>query len=146
MDGVTHGGPGYVAVGSVFYGATRVAAAWTSVDGTVWEREPHNPAVFGRSGIEEMRAVTVDDYGLVAGVGDAWVSGPTVAVVWTNDTWSRSSGVVINPSLLVPTDGPHLIEDPRWFENSNLLIGIVVSVVIAGAVGIGLVRSRQSSH
>ncbi len=146
MEGVTHGGPGFVAGGKVFYGATTVAAAWISADGIVWEREPHDPAVFGRSDFEEMRAVTVDGLGLVVGVGDAEVSSRFVAAVWTNATWAQASGSVMGPTLPVPTDGPHLIDDPRWYENSLLVIGIVVSVVVVGAASIRLVRNRQSGH
>jgi len=96
MNSVTAGGPGLVAVGSVRNdGDSAVAAVWTSVDGIIWSRVPHDGAVFGGSGTiqspqlwQEMKSVTVGGPGLVAVGGHSG----TDAAVWTSVdglTWSR---------------------------------------------------------
>ncbi len=80
MSSVTAGGPGLVAVGSDL---GRVVV-WTSVDGHVWSRVPHDESVFGGA---EMNSVIAGGPGLVA-VGSDWLH----AVVWTSVdgiTWSR---------------------------------------------------------
>lgn len=93
MRGVTAGGPGLVAVGTV----AASAAVWTSPDGIIWTRVRHDPEVFGDSDVEatdraEMLDVATNGPGLVA-VGSA---GPTqsskTAAVWTSPdgiSWSR---------------------------------------------------------
>ena len=81
MFGVTAGGPGLVAVGTV----RGVAAVWTSLDESTWSRVPHSTAVFGRG---EMFSVTVGGPGLVAVGQDN-----DDAAVWTSPdgiTWSRA--------------------------------------------------------
>jgi hypothetical protein len=89
MSSVTVGGPGLVAVGStgtpnaVFLGEADVAV-WTSVDGLVWARVPHEKASLGQG---TMNSVTAGGPGLVA-VGED----KDDAAVWTSVdgfTWSR---------------------------------------------------------
>ena len=88
MESVTIGGPGLVAVGvdSGLY----ASAVWTSTDGLVWQRVPHDGAVFGDGDNKQwMRSVTVGGPGLVA-VG--WDDGRQAAAVWTSVdgiTWQR---------------------------------------------------------
>ncbi|MCH8984663.1 MAG: hypothetical protein IH943_11295 [Acidobacteria bacterium] len=88
MSSVTVGGPGLVAVGSSWDGEedrnVGVAVVWTSPDGVVWSRVPHDEAVFGGS---VMSSVTAGGPGLVA-VGEAGSD----AAVWTSPdgvVWSR---------------------------------------------------------
>jgi hypothetical protein len=91
MTSVTAGGPGLVAVGDDWSGGRGVAAVWTSTDGRVWSRVPHDEAVFGGSDGQGMASVTVGGPGLVA-VGDDWSGGRGVAAVWTSTdgrVWSR---------------------------------------------------------
>jgi hypothetical protein len=68
MLGVTAGGPGLVAVGSNLDDGTDDldAAVWTSVDGISWSRVPHDNAVFGGPGLQQMTDVVVGGPGLVA--------------------------------------------------------------------------------
>jgi hypothetical protein len=117
MTSVTVGGPGLVAVGSdrsksvvdgVSVWSRLRAAVWTSVDGLTWSRVPHDDAVFGLAGAQEMTSVTVGGPGLVA-VGSQSLLADTVpsgndprapvpeegdldAAVWVSVdgiTWSR---------------------------------------------------------
>ena len=97
MSSVTVGGPGLVAVGSSWDGEedrnVGVAVVWTSPDGVVWSRVPHDEAVFGGSGAQSMSSVTVGGPGLVA-VGSSWEEDRTdvAAAVWTSPdgvNWSR---------------------------------------------------------
>ena len=56
-----------MAVGFAYPSGTRVAAAvWTSPDGSVWSRVPHDEAVFGRDRPQSMKSVTAFGSGLVA--------------------------------------------------------------------------------
>jgi hypothetical protein len=101
MYAVTAGGPGLVAVGWEFLGNPR-AAVWSSVDGLVWFRVPHDDAVFGSAGGVGgpfMNAVVAGGPGLVAvgyegmaagygGIDHGWGD----AAVWVSVdglTWSR---------------------------------------------------------
>jgi hypothetical protein len=115
MRDVTAGGPGLVAVGSVCgetqveyyedgyeeeYCADRRAAIWTSVDGVIWARVPHDESIFGGNEDVEIASVTAGGSALVA-VGNAssheepsfgYGTETTRAVVWTSVdgiTWSR---------------------------------------------------------
>jgi hypothetical protein len=95
MSGVAVGGPGFVAVGvqaparrnvsgELVYGD---AAVWTSVDGLVWDRVPHDEEVFGSA---TLRQVAAGGRGLVA-VGEDLQHG-TVGV-WVSDNglaWRRA--------------------------------------------------------
>lgn len=89
MTSVTVGGPGLVAVGStgtadeLFLGEAD-AAVWTSHDGLVWSRLPHDEALLGQG---TMNSVTAGAPGLVA-VGED----KDDAAMWTSVdgfTWSR---------------------------------------------------------
>jgi hypothetical protein len=107
MNSVTAGGPGLVAVGSdrvfveyvdSFGNETNTetnAAVWTSVDGVIWSRVPHDETVFGSGddgiGTPAMLDVTVGGPGLVA-VG---VNRGEVPV------WTSIDGITWTP---VPTD------------------------------------------
>jgi hypothetical protein len=97
MVSVTVGGSGLVAVGfdrPAEHGEGN-AVVWTSPDGFVWSRVPHDEAIFGGLGEQRMVSVTAGGPGLVA-VGS--VTGELVgryafdAAVWTSPdgfTWSR---------------------------------------------------------
>jgi hypothetical protein len=116
MVSVTVGGPGLVAVGwegSLF---DQDAAAWTSPDGITWSRVPHDEAVFGGEGDQQMVSVTAAGPGLVA-------VGPDLsdfeAGVWTSPdgiTWSRppadtavAGGIHIRFMSGVTAGGPGLV-------------------------------------
>jgi len=151
MAAVAVGGPGLVAVGSQVEctdhevldegGSARVdedgnlapdtvcvdgnAVAWTSIDGLIWSRVPHDEAVFGgRRRVYAMKSVTLGGPGLVAvgrsnefGEGDALNEGD--AVVWTSVdglAWSRVAhdeavfgGVETQDMLDVTVGGPGLV-------------------------------------
>lgn len=70
MASIAAGGPGFVAVGVTGDGVgdlgVRNAAVWTSPDGIAWSRVPHDDAVFGSDGDQEMVSVTAGGPGLVA--------------------------------------------------------------------------------
>lgn len=91
--GVTVGGPGLVAVGMADGpdGEGGDAAVWTSVDGFTWSRVPHDEALFGGPGHQEMTDVTAAGSGLVA-VGVDESQDGEVSAVWTSTdglTWTR---------------------------------------------------------
>ena len=91
MSSVTVGGPGLVAVGWGRLGDDEDAAVWTSPDGISWSRVPHDEAVFGGDGYQEMLSVTAGGPGLVAVGGEAKRTG-VAAAVWTSPDgiiWSR---------------------------------------------------------
>jgi hypothetical protein len=111
MSSVVVGGPGLVAVGEAMSARGAVAAVWTSVDGQMWSRVPHDAQLFGgrsRSQVDcdRFREEALDDEpdhhrlwrvaswesGLVA-LGSASECGATVAAVWTSidgHIWSRA--------------------------------------------------------
>jgi hypothetical protein len=95
LSAVVAGGPGLVAVGYDTDTSSEDwdddAAVWTSPDGLVWSRVPHDEAVFGGSGDQSMRGVTAGGPGLVA-VGLDLSGGDLDAAVWTSPdglVWSR---------------------------------------------------------
>ena len=109
MNSVVAGGPGLVAVGSapswpMDQDVDGVAAVWTSTDGIVWSRVPHDEAVFGGEGDQWMTSVTVGGPGLVAfGMDEG--RGSRVAV-WTSVdglSWSRVS---LDETLTAGNGGP----------------------------------------
>ena len=124
IESVVAAGPGLVAVGWAGPGGDQVAVVWTSVDGVVWSRVPHDEAVFGGDDHQEMSSVVAAAPGLVA-VGREGSGGDQVAVVWTSVdgvVWSRapdddavfagerseemSSVIVVGPGLVaVGRDG-----------------------------------------
>ena len=83
-----------VAVGSMLddQGAA-VAAVWTSIDGTTWDRVPHDPSIFGGDGDLELTMwdVVADTSGFVA-VGGERQSGAMHPALWTSPdglSWTR---------------------------------------------------------
>jgi|GEM_PF-1096643 len=105
MASVTVGGPGLVAVGRTS-DVDRVhppgsserfdAAVWTSLDGFIWTRVPHDEAVFARSGTanqnETMLSVVAGGPGLVAVGFDSDDQCGWDSAVWTSPDgfiWSR---------------------------------------------------------
>ena len=107
MVSVTAGGPGLVAVGfdKPAEQDEGNAAVWTSPDGFVWSRVPHDEAVFGGDSRQIMLSVITGGPGLVAvgtdgysyrGDDDRFTEAPDElaadAAVWTSPdgfTWSR---------------------------------------------------------
>jgi hypothetical protein len=81
MLSVVAGGPGLVAVGHDSSGGDNAAAVWTSADGLVWSRVPHDEAVFGGPNSMRMNSVVVGGPGLVA-VGWRDSGSLTDAAVW----------------------------------------------------------------
>ncbi len=94
MQSVTSGGPGLVAVGGrddFELEDDGDAVVWTSIEGTTWSRVPHDEAVFGGKGRQEMVSVTASGSLLVA-VGSDTSGGELDAAVWTSLdglAWSR---------------------------------------------------------
>jgi len=91
MDSVAATGSGFVAVGLDQLDDDIDAAVWTSPDGVVWSRVPHNEAVFGGDATQEMNSVVATDSGFIA-VGEDWSGGDPDAAVWTSPdgvVWSR---------------------------------------------------------
>ncbi len=85
---VTAGGPGLVAVGSA--DSYQSAAVWVSADGYTWTRVPHDEAVFGGPGNQEMVAVTAGGPGVVGVGGDSAGQGTVLAWVSADGyTWTR---------------------------------------------------------
>ena len=85
MSSITAGGPGLVVVGSDDRGGDHDGAAWTSPDGTVWSRVPHDGVVFGGASSQVMESVTAGGPGLVA-VGSEFKDRGRYqdGVVWTS--------------------------------------------------------------
>jgi len=91
-DAVVSGG-GVVAVGYEDLSATGDgrAAVWVSADGVAWSRVPHDEAVLGGEGWQEMAAVIVAEQGLLA-VGNDDSTGDWDAVAWESPdglAWTR---------------------------------------------------------
>ena len=64
-----------------FSSGERVAAVWYSLDGNVWTRVAHDPAVFGPAGFVAVNAVVAPfNAGFVAVGSDVWTSGD--GIVW----------------------------------------------------------------
>ena len=93
MSDVIVAGPGFVAVGndSVDDGREgRDAAVWTSVDGSVWSRVPHDQTVFGDASMSSV----VASGNVIVAVGGFEQRDPdrSPAIVWTSldgMSWSR---------------------------------------------------------
>ncbi|MGI9610293.1 MAG: hypothetical protein ACR2NL_08350 [Acidimicrobiia bacterium] len=107
MYDVTAGGPGLVAVGADGdepwdNSLGQDAAVWTSVDGIVWSRVPHDESVFGGN-TPAMFSVTAGGPGLVAVGFSGYSAGLDPAAVWTSVdgiVWSRVPGPVGNRTFL----------------------------------------------
>ena len=104
ISSVAAGGPGLVAVGSVFgekdeYSLRdaipddEIAAVWTSVDGSTWARVAHAEETFGVLSDHWMNSVTVGGPGLVSVGWIGWVASQNSdAAIWTSAdgiTWER---------------------------------------------------------
>ena len=127
MNAVTAGGPGLVAVGEA--GARDAVAVWTSADATSWQRVPHDPAVFGGGGEQDMTAVTTGGPGLVA-VGYEGETGASSAAVWTSEdglSWHR------------------IVHDPAVFGASGRQAMRTVTVGGPGLVAVGHDRDRDAA-
>ncbi len=83
MPSVTAGGPGLVAVGfdAPDNDVDKDAAVWMSPDGITWSRVPHDEAVFGGDGVQQMLSVTAGGPGLVA-VGNVGFGDELDVAVW----------------------------------------------------------------
>ena len=79
MWAVAAGNAGLVAVGFESAGSVSFAAVWTSDDGHVWSRVPHDPAVFGPSDSQAIWSVANGAGGFV-GVGWEWLADQNAAV------------------------------------------------------------------
>ena len=80
MWGVAPGGVGLVAVGREYYRGLD-AAAWSSKNGVVWTREPHDESVFGGDDEQRMRAIVAFGDRLIAVGADGhdgavWIARP----------------------------------------------------------------------
>jgi hypothetical protein len=113
MVSVTAGGPGFVAVGATGGNspgrAIADAVVWTSVDGITWSRVPHDDAIFGGEGDQEMTSVTAGGPGLVAA---GWDGGTDSGARWTSVdglTWSRVPHDLADFGDSVTVGGPGLV-------------------------------------
>jgi len=122
MWAVAAGGPGLVAVGDDDSGGDVDAAAWTSPDGVAWSRVPHDEAVFGGVGAQQMAEVVAGGPGLVAVGGDYPGFGDSDAAVWTS------------PDGLIWTRVPH---DEAIFGGEGYQEMWGVAVGGPGLVGVG---------
>jgi hypothetical protein len=154
MVSVTAGGPGLVAVGSdgavdEFFEQIEEpngdAAVWTSPDGFTWSRVPHDEAVFGGAGAQQMFSVTSGRPGLVA-VGsesDDNSSGAPRwdAAVWTSPdgiTWSR---VPHDQAVFATSDCLQFCDGERWVDGYEVMRSVTVGG--PGLVAVGLSGFEQ---
>ncbi|MBU1493114.1 MAG: hypothetical protein KJ956_04025 [Actinobacteria bacterium] len=138
---VVVGGPGFVAVGADgMNGGDWNAAVWTSADGLIWTRVPHDEQAFGGPRDQTAQGVAAVSDGLVA-VGSAYDPGTarTIAAVWVSDdglTWERIPGggqsegpSPFNEDLTgVVAAGPGLVAFGYEESNSDLNATVWVSV------------------
>jgi hypothetical protein len=145
MVSVTAGGPGLVAVGNDGAAGNEQAnaAVWTSVDGLTWSRVPHEEAVFGGPGEQQMNSVTVGGPGLVAvGSSEEEEVGPDDAAGEPADV-NHDAAVWTSPDGLTWSRVPH---DEAVFAvsiGSADMTEIMLSVTAAGP---GLVAVGFDSH
>jgi hypothetical protein len=81
MDEVVITESGFVVVGLESTGEDWDAAVWTSPDGAVWSRVPHDEVVFGGDANQQVLSVVAAESGVVA-VGDEESGGDFDAAVW----------------------------------------------------------------
>jgi hypothetical protein len=149
MLSVTAGGAGLVAVGSDGHPIDRYdielaadAAVWTSPDGLTWSRVPHEEAVFGGPGKQQMNSVTVGGPGLVA-VGSSEEEKVRPEDADEPADMNHDAAVWTSPDGLTWSRVPH---DEAVFAVSNDegdLTEIMLSVTAAGP---GLVAVGFDSH
>jgi hypothetical protein len=114
MNSVTVGGPGLVAVGAETQwheeSGDSDAAVWTSSDGIIWSRVPHDEDVFGGPRDQEMLSVTAGGPGLVA-VGQVDMGRTPVWTSIDGITWSRvpDDSAVRGRMMSVIVGGPGLV-------------------------------------
>ncbi len=82
MVSIAAGATGFVVVGVDDARTRQDAAVWTSVDGTSWERLPHDEDVLGGVGDQVMWSVAVGGPGRVAVGWEGFVGGGQDAAVW----------------------------------------------------------------
>jgi hypothetical protein len=110
MYDITVGGPGLVAVGG---DADQGAVVWTSDDGLVWVRVPHDESIFGGGitfpfiglamvSVAAMDSVAAGEQDLVAVGGGVWTS--IDGVMWTRVT-DRARLFESGPSRVI-AEGP----------------------------------------
>lgn len=145
MESVTTGGPGLVAVGGDWSRASFSAAVWTSTDGTVWDRVPHNPAVFGGENDQAMNDVLTAGSGLVA-VGRVWGQhagdhsaggDDSAASVWTSEDGVSWSWLGYDEAIFGSEDnsGFLLSDGPVFTEYRQLMRSAVATE--SGVVAVG---------
>jgi hypothetical protein len=84
MYDVAAGGPGLIAVGTVWpYGESR-AAVWVSSDGSTWEQILLDPGVVGEPNFSTVNAVVVGPH-TIAAVGRVGAANRSHAAVWTSE-------------------------------------------------------------
>jgi class 3 adenylate cyclase len=119
MNAVIAHGPSFVAVGWDTVHTSRDATAWTSADGTEWERVPQDEVELGGRGIQLMYGIESAGSGLVA-VGRDTSGGGSDAAVWFSEdgvTWTRSPGDEA-------TLGGDRAQEMRWVASfGNRLVG-----------------------
>jgi len=113
MTTVIRGGPGLIAGGFASVDGDRVAAVWTSTDGSTWERVPHDAAVFGGEDAHSITGLAAGDTEYVA-VGSsgrdgmAWTS--VDGYVWervpqsasfVGEGWVKMTAVTYGPGAYV---------------------------------------------
>jgi hypothetical protein len=122
MSAVTAGGPGFVAVGYDWMSEVDGAAVWTSVDGLVWSRTPHDEAVLGGNGYPGMTDIISWKGDLLAVGRRSSGEDPATAGLWTSSdgvAWRRV---------------PH---DPEVFESEDDLGIASVVAFNSGLVAVG---------
>jgi hypothetical protein len=143
--GVTAGGPGFVAVGSVGSNDDGDAAIWTSPDGMTWSRVPHDETVFGGPDTQRMLSVIAGGPGLVVvGADGSFGERDWDAAVWTSVdgiTWSRVphdevvfGGEESKAMTSVTVGGPGLVAvggaGHEWDEGGDAVVWTSVDGII----------------
>jgi len=133
---VVAGGPGLVAVGTDEAGGGQDAAVWTSSDGLTWQQVPHDEAVFGGDGNQEMCDVVAGGPGLIAvgtdrgGDGDAAVWASADGLIWerVSDQESALGGPGDQRMGAVVAGGPGLVAvgQENTTSDSNAVVWISV--------------------
>jgi hypothetical protein len=145
INGVTAGGPGFVAVGSVGSNDDGDAAIWTSPDGMTWSRVPHDETVFGGPDTQRMLSVIAGGPGLVVvGADGSFGERDWDAAVWTSVdgiTWSRVphdevvfGGEESKAMTSVTVGGPGLVAvggaGHEWDEGGDAVVWTSVDGII----------------
>jgi hypothetical protein len=136
MVDVARGDGIVVAVGSDWSGRDSDAAAWYSFDGRAWSRVPHDEAVFGGDGHQQINAVAAvgsgfvavgtegDDATMLPSMDEPSESFETHAAVWHSDdgiTWSRAP----HHDALSGGDGGAVMNDVAYDGIGLVAVGAV---------------------